>query len=134
VGYVVTSQNGTKDAYPLDSCPVPVTPAVYAVAVRIESDPRFVAAENGSQFAYDPTDQVVKSNASGSFQTFSFALYSDQKFYSCGVGSEWTYYQLGEIVVTVPQPVNPSGALQLQIHAIPKAELNMPSCGEISFS
>jgi hypothetical protein len=39
-GTTVTYSNGTEDFFPLNSCPVPVTPQNYQVDSTIEANPR----------------------------------------------------------------------------------------------
>ena len=128
-GYVVTFANGTQSFFPLDSCPVPVSPSFYGALAPIESSPAFVAAEGGHDYEADPFGGGTLSNTSRIYDALAFTLYSDQKMYPCG-GTYWTYTKLGEIQVLVPVNAT-SGALEfshLQIQVIPVSELNIYLC------
>jgi hypothetical protein len=113
-GNIVTYSNGTKDFFPLGSCPVPVTPGNYQIDSIVEASPLFIAAENDS--TYQATNACNCSwgadsyNATGRYAILNFVLYGNQRIYPCGSGSFWTYNQLGLILVTIP--INSTGGLQ----------------------
>ena len=113
-GYSVTYSNGTEDFFPLNSCPVPVTPDNFAVDSAIETNPRFIAAENGSNYeaangGSSLSLSIQSNNSTGRYGIFNFILYGSEKVYPCG-GSYWTFNQLGLIQVTIP--INSTGSLQ----------------------
>jgi hypothetical protein len=110
-GYTVTYSNGTEDFFPLNSCPVPVTPDNYRIDSIVEASPKFIAAENGS--AYEATNACncswggTSSNATGQYAVLNFVLYGSQIVYPCGKDSYWTFNRLGLILVTIP--INSTG-------------------------
>jgi hypothetical protein len=148
-GYSVTYSNGTKDFFPLDSCPVPVGPNNYQADSIIEANPKFIAVENGSVYQASPFGYLGPSEynfTSGTYTctvpgpngtstrecteyaTLAFDLYSNQKVYGCG-GSNWMYERLGEIQVRIP--INATGGLefsQMTIHTVPESDLNIILC------
>ncbi len=112
----MTYPNGTTAFFPLDSCPVPVTPANYVIDSTIESNPRFIAAENGSIYEAGNAcncspSSATMTNSTGLYDLLNFALYSSQRIYPCGSTGFWTYNELGVLEVVIP--VSPStGSLE----------------------
>ena len=113
-GTTVKYPNGTEDFFPVNSCPVPVTPENYLVDSIIQANPKFIAAENGS--IYEATNAcncslgAGSSNSTGKYVILNFVLYSSQKIFPCGPNSYWTYKQLGLIQVTIA--INSTGELR----------------------
>jgi hypothetical protein len=118
-GYTATYSNGTKQYFPLGSCPVPVPPENYRVDSIIEANPKFIAAEKGS--VYEATNLYYygacncawggsSSNSTGQYAVFNWVSYSSQRVYPCGPSSFWTFEELGLILITIP--VNSTGGLQ----------------------
>jgi hypothetical protein len=132
VGMSVTYPNGTTAFFPLDSCPVPVTPANYIIDSTIESNPRFIAAENGSIYEAGnacncSSSSATMSNSTGFYDVFSFALYSSQRVYPCGSTSFWTYNELGVLQVDIQ--VNPStGSLEFSSLQVQQGAANVFLC------
>jgi hypothetical protein len=129
-GYSVTYSNGTEDFFSLNSCPVPVTPDKYQVDSMIATNPKFVAAENGSTYMANPFDGLGPSmnNSTGQYAVLVFGLYGSQRIYPCG-GSVWDYKELGAIQAIIP--INSTGGLQLsntEIKTIPTNSLNQFPC------
>ena len=130
LGYSVTFSNGTKDFYSLTSCPVPVTPDNYQIDLAIETNPAFIALEDGSIYHTNPFESLAPSmsNSTGEYAVFHFLLYGNQVIYPCG-GSAGVYKQLGGIRVTIP--INSTGASELsslEFQAIPLNSLNQYPC------
>jgi len=114
-GYTVTLPNGTEDFFPMNACPVPVTPDNYWIDSIVQANPAFIAAENGS--VYEATNACnctqypnIWSNNGSKWTTLDFVLYSSQAVYPCGPNSYWAYKQLGLILVTIP--VSSTGSIQ----------------------
>jgi hypothetical protein len=113
-GYAVTYPDGTTENFPLNSCPVPVLSDAYGVDSIVETDHRFIAAENSS--AYMAGNSCTCSlgndwnNSTGAYVTLYFVSYGSQRIYLCGGNSSWIYDQLGSIQVIVP--VESTGGLQ----------------------
>ncbi len=120
-GFEVKYSNGTRTSFPIYSCPRRVKTELYQVASAIETNPRFVAAENGSICGVNPTSAFLASGedfTSGTYTctvpTFNgtythlctkytevqFQLISNQRVYFCGNNS--AYKELGEIDVNIP--------------------------------
>jgi hypothetical protein len=105
-GYAVTFSNGTEARFPLNSCPVPVTPGNYQIDSTIEANPEFTAAENGH--IYEATNACNCSwsanitGPGGQYASLNFIWYSNQQVYPCGPDSYWVFKQLGLIDVTIP--------------------------------
>ena len=57
-GDVVSYTNGTANFYAAGACPQPVYQNVYNAVATVNQDPRFVKAENGSQFTVDPINSL----------------------------------------------------------------------------
>ncbi len=129
-GYSVTYPNGTQAFFPLDACPVPVTPANYIVDSTIESNPKFIAAEGG--FTYEATNacncsyQSKITNSTGQYDVFNFILYSSQRLYPCGSTSYWTYDELGVLQVVIP--ASPTGILQFSSAQVEQGAANVFFC------
>jgi hypothetical protein len=127
----VTFSNGTEDFFPLNSCPVPVTPDNYKIDSTIEANPRFIAAENGSTYeATNACNCVLGPNVTNStgaqWTVLNFILYGNQRTYPCGTGSFWTFNRLGLIVVTIP--INSTGGLQFSNAEIQSGSPNIFMC------
>jgi hypothetical protein len=123
-GYSVTYSNGTEDLFPLNSCPVPVTPENYQIDSTIEANPKFIAAENGSTYEANNACNCSyggnTNNSTGQYASPNFDLYGNQKIYPCGNDSYWTFNRLGLILVIIP--INSTGGLDfsnLEIQSLP---------------
>jgi hypothetical protein len=122
-GSTVTYSNGTERFFPLNSCPVPVTPDNYRIDSTVESNPKFIEAENGA--TYEATNGCncswggTSSGPARQYAVLNFVLYGSQRIYPCGNDSYWTFSQLGLILVRIP--INSTG-LQFsgaEIQALP---------------
>jgi len=113
-GNTVTFSNGTTDFFPLNSCPVPVTPDNYQIDSSVEANPKFIAAENGATYEANNACNCSwggnSDNSTGQYATLNFNLYGNQQIYPCGPSSYWTFNRLGLILVIIP--MNSTGALQ----------------------
>jgi hypothetical protein len=130
-GYAVTYPNGTRALFPLNFCPIPVTPENYRIDSIIEANPKFIAAENGS--VYEATNacncsalSANISNSTGRYAVFNFDLYGSQRIYPCGPGSYWSFKQLGLLLVTIP--INATGGLQFSNTEIQSGSTNIFMC------
>lgn len=85
-GDEVTLANGTDEFYSYFSCPRPVSPNVYAMAVAAVTNSTFVAAENGSQFVLLHLSLVgcCDQNAEQYVQLYFFHYQGPSDLDSCG--------------------------------------------------
>jgi len=130
-GYSVTYSNGTEALFPLNSCPVPVTPDNYRIDSIIESNPEFIVAEDGS--TYEGTNACncvlgpnITNSTGAQWAVLNFILYGNQRTYPCGPGSYWTFNRLGLILVTIP--INSTGGLQFSNVEIQSAPPDIFMC------
>jgi len=131
VGNFVTFTNSTRLFFPLNSCPQPAPPQLYAIASIIEQNASFVAAENGTTF-------VVNQGVGFSYyQGVTSAIvvyshYSNEPYAPCGPSNGWGLKELAQLQVIVP--ISKTGAYDysnMTFFVVPGSALNVVSCPSI---
>ena len=133
VGNYVRFTNGTKKYFPLNSCPQPVTPDVYALASVIVRNSTFISYENGSTFFVDSQVGISYRSYQGvvTQAVVTFNDWSNQTFEPCGPDNGWALKDLAQIQVGVPENQNKSfDFANLTISVVPPSELNLSMCPE----
>lgn len=129
VGNIVQFTNGTRDYFPLNSCPQPVTPDVYALASVIIHNSTFISGENGSTFVVDTQAGITSQQGVVTQSVVTFNDWSNQTFEPCGQGTGWFLEDLAQIQVGVPENQNGSfDFANLTISLVPSLQLNVFNC------
>ena len=58
VGILVSYTNGSSSFFNVGECPQPVHQTLYNAVNTVQADPKFVSAENGSQYTIDPINSL----------------------------------------------------------------------------
>lgn len=134
VGYFATYPNGKKLFFPLGSCPQPAQPELYGLALAVENNPKFVAAENNALYLLDSGVGLGMkewgnfNGTSRSFTVLIFNHYSNRVIFPCE-GNFMALYDLGQLQVLIP--LNSTGGYDLEnmiIQSIPTEQLNAWFC------
>lgn len=127
-GETVTYTNGTEVYFAQTECPQPLKPDLFAIASTIESDPRFIVAENSTRAFWELGGQGF-SNGSGDFATYIFDAYTNQILYPCGGTTRWVTISEEIQVITPASGATGSPDLShLQIDVFPPDSLNIFTC------
>jgi hypothetical protein len=109
-GVDVSYVNGTSSYYSVGQCPQPVHQKLYIALATIQQDPKFVSAENGSQFTIDSVNSLGPPLTAPNGSVYE-AVYFDRlnvsdTIYPCNLAGAFKM-PLAQIEVLIP--VMPNG-------------------------
>jgi hypothetical protein len=113
-GILVSYTNGTSSFFAVGACPQPVHQALFNAVNTIQEDPKFVSAENGSQFTIDPVNSLgpplTAPNGSVYEALFFDRLNQSNTIYPCNLAGVFKQ-PLGQIEVLLPVTSNGTYAM-----------------------